>query len=96
MEDSALQSPTITHQNATEAKNGSLRCTAGGLEGGTHMQHHCRLKCASQSGIMLMVELPSGHQTVSTLMELFMADLGSQCVGSRIEHVNSGKPFATL
>lgn len=60
------------------------------------MQHHCRLKCASQSGIMLMVELPSGHQTVSTLMELFMADLGSQCVGSRMEHVNSGKHSVTL
>lgn len=41
-----------------------------------HKAHH-RLKCAFQSGIMLMVEPPSGHQTVLSLIELFTDDMGS-------------------
>lgn len=62
----------------------------------TQTQHHRRLKCASQSGIMLMIKLPSGHQTVSTIIELFMDDMGSHYVGSRMKHVNTVKPFGTL
>lgn len=61
-----------------------------------HTQPHHRLKCASQSGIMLMIELPSGHQTVSTLIELFTDDMGSHYVGSCMKHVNSIKSIGIL
>lgn len=67
-----------------------------GRGGMTQTQHHRRLKCASQSGIMLMIKLPSGHQTVSTIIELFMDDMGSHYVGRRMKHVNTVKPFGTL
>lgn len=45
---------------------------------------------------MLIIELPSGHKTVSTLIELFTDDMGSHYVGSRIKHVNTVKPFGSM
>lgn len=62
------------------AENGSLTCTTGGVREGP--RHLCRMKCASLPGIMIMTQLPSGHQAVLTLIELFMDDVGSHYVGS--------------
>lgn len=43
-----------------------------------------------------MIELPSGHQTVSTLIELFTDDKGSHSAGSGMKLVYTVNLFGTL
>lgn len=88
------KAPRLLTKMLQGRKKGSLRCTAGGVD--THATSLQTVKCASQSGIMLMIKLLSGHQTASSLIELFTDDMGSNYVGSRIKHVNTVKPFGTL